>query len=376
MSLLKGLEGLSARMEDEQEATPVTEETTVDVEVRVAEEVEAEVETTEASTAIVEDAESSDDAVEEIEALESFIASIEKYGLTQQGLELMNHKGALAAFSGHVLPAVESLDAVGRNHEAAQATMEALKDSIGRGWEAIKKFFKSIWDRVKGWVAAIINKLSFMETAVKRSLASVKGVEMDSAKADAKKVKFLNVTNFASLAQATKSVCNDINSLKPAQADNANYVKTSFGDGGKNLSDIGITLSDNTVKLSDKGLKVTEAVTLSSTKWNAKACEDKYAAVQAVTAEMRKLSGFGSAFGKMCEVGISEINSLTKSNTEKVDPSEKIKIIRSNVSLVSQIATKAITRALAIPRMYIGICAAVRSCAAGAAPADKKEEKE
>lgn len=370
MSLLKGLEGLSARMEDEQET--VVEETTVDVEVRVAEEVEAETAISEEATAIVEDAAASDDAAEEIEALESFVASIEKYGLTQQGLELMNHKGALAAFSGRALPAVESLDAAGRNHEAAQETLAALEGAISRGWEAVKKFFKSIWDRIKGWVSALVNKVASMEGAIKRSMESVKGVEFDSAKAAEKTVKFYPVATFKTMSSATLNAGTTLVKLNAANAANADYVKKEFGPKAKDLSDIGITIGDKKVEVDAKSV-APAPIKLSESKWTPSNCEDAFTNARLCASNLRELPKFAAAFGKMCEAGIAAVTSMSASSTEKVDPKEKVEIIRANVSMVSNISTAVVARTLSISRMYIGICAAVKSCSKAAAKAEDKK---
>ena len=356
MSFLKGLESFQARMEED----AVVEETSVDVEVKVAEEVEAATQIVEEATSVIADAEASDDAAEDVEAVEHFIASIKKHGLTQQGLELMNRNGILEAISGVALPAVESLDSTGRNHEAAQAALEASEGIIKKSWEGIKKFFKMIWEKIKGLWAKFLSYVTRWEASIKRAKESLPA-EVDKKKYDDKKASLLTAAKYAELGEAVVATSDSLSKYSGVKTPSKDAVKSDFPD--STIGKLGLKWDGDSLTSSDNKPEAKEEK-LGTIGWSLDYAKVKgfEVAVNAVKA-MRGMSGFAAAFGKSCEAGMKAADSAAKS-TGKPEDEETVKVIRANVSAASKVASKVASVGTIVPRTYISACAALKACAA------------
>lgn len=351
MAMFKGLEGLVARMEDD--ATPV-DETTVDVEVRVAEEVEEAATVIEEATSIVADAEASDAAAEEVESLESFIASVKKYGVTQQGMELMNMGGALSAFSGIALPAAESLDGAGRNHDAAQMVIAACEGAISKAWEAVKKFFINLWNKIKTMFAWLVNKLSSMESAVKRSKESINDVTaLDPAKVKAKELKTLKVADYTKYADA----------IMASVAAFQDFDKTGKLTGSADLTALGLAVKDGKIENSEKGAIEVQSMKLSASGWTLEFAKgDAFTQATKLTALARALPKSAAAAKTLCDAGIAGAESMAKSGAEEADK-ENLKKLREGGASIAKLAGKLAGKCMTCPRVYITACAALKACA-------------
>jgi len=361
MSFLKGLESFQSRMEDE---TSV-EETSVDVEVKVAEEVEAATQIVEEATSVIVDAESSDAAAEDVEAVEHFIASIKKYGLTQQGLDLMNHKGILEAVSGMTMPAIESLDATGRNHEAAQVALEASEGIVKRSWEAIKKFFKGLWEKIKALWAKFMSFITSWESSIKRAKDSLPDA-IDAKKAKDKEVSTLKYDKYQYMCAGVITISKELLNIKDTgKASDKDAVKSWFKTNDTTMLALGLKFEDDSVTVADKALE-NENVKLSASGWDvAKLKGDGFKMAADVVSVLRSIKDLPVAFGKFCDFGIKAAESLAKSTgTESGEKKDEIENIRNNVSTLSKIAAKVASRSGIVPRAYISACAAAKACAA------------
>lgn len=369
MSFLKGLEAFQARMEEEEVAS---QETSVDVEVRVAEEVEEATSIVEEATTIINDAEASEVAAEEVEALEHFVASIKKHGLTPQGLELINHKGALEAFSGMTLPAVESLDATGRNYEAGQEATEAGEGAIRRAMTAIKQFFINLWNRVKALAAKFVTYVTAFEGSIARSKKSVEGVEMDAEKAGKKTVGMSQAT-LKSMADSYSKVCKGNFDSNTAKTENG-VIKMVEGK-ATDLTTIGLELKDGklTTITPPAVTEKKEALKLSESGFTPASCASMYNDIAEAVKNMREVGKFAKVIESICKMGEAAANSASKSNG--TDAKEEVKILQKNAGDASKIFGVLASKGGVIPRAYITACAAVKACDKGAAPAEKKEEK-
>lgn len=378
MAMFKGLESLKARMEEE---APSSEETTVDVEVRVAEEVEEAATVVEEATTIVEDAKASDDAAEEIEALEHYAASIKKHGLTPQGLELMNYKGSLEAFSGRMMPAVEGLDAVGRNHEAAQVALEGIKDSLKKAWDAVVAFFKNIWEKVKAFFAKIKSYLTKWESSVRAAKEALKGIELDPEKVKESKFKLIGKDKLGEMLVSGSTILASINKLSPSQAAGSKtYVKDQLGIKAEQLKVYGMKFNEDgdLVAFDEKedALEFKET-TIGEAGYDVATLEGLYDRITRFLADVRKNEGFVAAFGQLCQAGIKEAQSLSSARDEKVSDETKAKVdnLRAAASSASKLSGKIYGKLGTVFRAYIAACGAVRSCKKGAGYTEKKEEK-
>lgn len=360
MSFLKGLESFQARMEEES----TVEETSVDIEVKVAEEVEAATQIVEEATSVIADAEASDAAAEDVEAVEHFIESIKKHGLTQQGLELMNRNGILEAVSGVALPAVESLDATGRNHEAAQVALEASEGIVKRSWEAIKKFFKNLWEKIKGLWAKFMSYITSWESSIRKAKDALPAA-IDTKKAKDKDVTTLKYATFQVMCDGIMAVTEGIASPTGAP-DKKDVVKDFFKKKENGMIAIGLKFDGDDLTQSDKAPEAT-SMKLGASGWDLdKLKNGGFKGAADTVAALRGLKDFPAAFGKACDAGIKMADSLAASAGKEHDEKMKDQLdaIRGNVALASKVAAKVASRAGIVPRAYISACAAAKACAA------------
>ncbi len=360
MSFLKGLESFQSRMEED----AVVEETSVDVEVKVAEEVEAATQIVEEATSVVTDAEASDAAAEDVEAVEHFIASIKKHGLTQQGLELMNRNGILEAVSGVSLPAVESLDATGRNHEAAQAALEASEGIIKKSWEAIKKFFKGLWEKIKALWAKFMSYITSWESSIKKAKDSLP-TGIDPKKAKDKDVTTMKYSTFQQVCDGVQAV---VEGLEGALSDpiKKDSVKDFFKKKENGLIAIGLKFDGDDLTQSDKAPE-SSSMKFAATGWDLdKLKGGGFKGAADTVASMRGIKDFPVAFGKACDAGMKIADSLSKSSGVEHDQKKKDEMenMRGNVSTASKVAAKVAARSSIVPRAYLSACAAAKACAA------------
>lgn len=360
MSFLKGLESFQARMEED----AVVEETSVDVEVKVAEEVEAATQIVEEATSVVTDAEASDAAAEDVEAVEHFIASIKKHGLTQQGLELMNRNGILEAISGVALPAVESLDSTGRNHEAAQAALEASEGIIKKSWEAIKKFFKGLWEKIKALWAKFMSYITSWESSIKKAKEALPEA-IDAKKAKDKDVTTLKYATFQIVCDGVMTVTEGLASSigSPEKKD---VVKDYFKKKENGMIAIGLKFEGDDLVQADKAPE-SSSMKFAASGWDLdKLKSGGFKGAQDTVAALRGIKDFPAAFGKACDGGIKMADSLAKSSGKEHDEKLKgeLEALRGNVAMSSKIAAKVAARATIVPRAYISACAAAKACAA------------
>ena len=185
-------------MENEESATNT--ETSVDVAVKVAEEVEAESQLAE-SIAVAEDAiEVSEEAAEDTEQLEMWEDSIRQHGVTPQGLQLMSFRGILSSLAHRDLPAAESLSSIGRNPEAEQIALEAVQNAQKGYWQTLKNFLKTIWEKIQAAISWLMQRFSSWEGNLKKMGAALSKLTIDDAKLREKKVKIMSHQQFGVLA--------------------------------------------------------------------------------------------------------------------------------------------------------------------------------
>lgn len=330
-------------------------ETSVDVEVRVEESVEEATAISEEATSVVETSEVADGVVEEVEAAESLGKIIEKHGL-QPGLMEYANVDYIGQIAGKVMPSVESLDATGRNPEAAQAALEAIGEMVSKGWAKIKEFFKMVYEKVKALVAKVVNFFSKYEGAIRRSKESLKDIEVDKKKEAAKTANLMKYADFTTLSKGvtefTVKLEKMITNKKSVNVADTSEIKAMGIDSDK---DGNLTVREKAVGMSEMKLKASG--------WTKEVCEgDGYKAAESVVAAMRQLPKLASAMDSLCKSGIAAAESLAKSRDEK--ESEKVKELQKAASAGSKGVGVVSGRAGIVPRAYIAACAAVRACAA------------
>ena len=352
--MFTGIESMQARFEEDATST----ETAVDVEVRVAEEVEEATAIAEEATDIATVSEEATQVVEEAEALESWAASIQKYGLTAQGLDIMNYKGKLAAISGVMMPGSESLDLTGRNHEAAQVVMEGIKDTMKKAWEAIKKFFITIWEKIKGFFAKIMTWITAWERSCKKAYESIKDIEVDDKKLADKKVKLMSASTLDELAVFVGKFVNigeDVDAT-------LNSIST------KHQEILGIKKkSDGEIEVTSP--KTFDEASLTTLKYNAKYLSDKYAVIRDYLGNMRVMQKISKNIESLTKTGVAKAESLIKSgDLNKSDDKstaalkEDVKTIQKDTKKLVKMVSSIGSRMSIVPSTYVKACAAVRSC--------------
>lgn len=77
------------------------------------------------------------------------ITMLEKEALTRASFEFLNMDGALSAVVGRQLEFTEAA-----RKDLTTAALEGLKESMNKGWEAIKRWFAALWD----WIKQLVRK--------------------------------------------------------------------------------------------------------------------------------------------------------------------------------------------------------------------------
>lgn len=361
--MFRGIEKFETRMED-QDPQAESQETTVDVEVKVAEEVEAATSVVEEATSVIEDAAASDEAAEEVEALEHLQSVLKTHGMTPGLMAVINRDNKLSMYSGVALPAVESLDGVGTNHDAMQAAMEAADGMMKKAWEAIKKFFKSIWEKIKSLWAKLMNMLTSWESSIKRAKESLSGITIDQKKFNEKKVKLLKTNAYEATGTAVSDAFAVLDSATKSRA-TENAVVSALSKKSTVLVPLGLKLSDGQLStIEDSKYLNPEEKPLKSLGWTIDyAIGAGFKVATNAVSDIRGGKGAISSFEALCQEGIKKTESVQKSQG---DSSEKKSVsnLRKNASDASKLFGKITSKASLVPRTYIQACAALRACKA------------
>jgi hypothetical protein len=360
--MMRGLEGLNARMDD---AESTADETTIDVDIQVADRTEEASSIVEEAASVVADADAADSAADDIEALEHMYTVLKDHGLQPGVLAIINRGDALARFSGRPIPAVESLDATGRNHNEAQMAMEAISDSIRKGWEAVKKFFKSLWEKIVALAAKVRNMFTSFASAIKRAKESLSEVNsIDDKKASDKKFSLLKKGQFVSFAGAVSAGIDAVKSADAGKAEGTDgYVASLLGS--DKIEPLGLKRDGDSITTVEKPL-ATDSMTLKDSEWDlAFAKGDGFKTAQLIVGGLAEYPSSVKSFKNLCDMGIKRASALEKSGEAKNDDDKKaIDRLRKAGSELSKVATKVASRGSLVPRAYISACAALRACKA------------
>lgn len=159
MARKSALESLNQRLEGDGEGGDTVIDITViaDSDGEAAEAIEDAIETGEA-TGEAEAIQEADDAAEqEAQDMTELAAVIRQYGLNA-GMAAVINVLVPCSSMGIALPAVESLDASGRNMERAERLAAAFEASGEGFWATTKNVFKKIWQ----WIKDICRKITTM----------------------------------------------------------------------------------------------------------------------------------------------------------------------------------------------------------------------
>lgn len=125
---------------------------------------------------------------------------VEKFGVSKQFLHLCNGNGQLNAALGISLPHYESDDIAEDvsldDIPETDVIVEDFKEKIGNAYEAVKKFFKMIWDKIKGWFSAIFGRASKLKKNVQAANKRVTSNQFDVEKFEAAEANFITKESY------------------------------------------------------------------------------------------------------------------------------------------------------------------------------------
>jgi len=351
-------EHLNARMDDDAAA----DETTIDVDIQVADRTEEASSIVEEAATVAADAEASDDVAEEIESLEHMRSVIQQHGLTPGMMALINRDNRLSLVSGRSLAAAESLDATGRNHSEAQAAMEAISDTISKGWEAVKKFFRKIGEKIKTLWGKIMDFFTAWETSIKRAKERVSGITVDAKKAGEHKAKLIKMKDHTDLSEACIDILNSLmneTSMGKAIEDKDHFVNM-IPD--KTLKPAGLKRDDGILVAADNALEAKE-MSVKESGWTVDYAKGQgFERTAGLVAMIRTGKKMISVVDNLVKAGIAAAESAEKSVGTNGMSSELATIARKNGSDFSKIVSKVAGRATFVPRTYIAACGALYAC--------------
>lgn len=240
-------EAMNAVLEGE-EGEPTSTETTVDLEIKVAEEVSAPQEELDDSieeTEVVE--ETAEEMLAQYAKLEHYHAVVAEFGYSKALAMCIDPDGELQAFAPS-LPALENLDVTGSpSSNETIIALEGLKSAMSTFWEWIKKTAIKIKEAVKSLVMKIVNFFSAYDKQAKRIIDALKKAEISDKKMKEHKASIISrgdwetvakgfVTNASStMTQLTKMIASPTPEKFAAEFGDANLgqigLKKSSGGG-------------------------------------------------------------------------------------------------------------------------------------------------
>jgi hypothetical protein len=351
-------EHLNARMDDDAGA----DETTIDVDIQVADRTEEASSIVEEAATVAADAEASDDVAEEIESLEHMRSVIQQHGLTPGMMALINRDNRLSIVSGRSLAAAESLDATGRNHSEAQAAMEAISDTISKGWEAVKKFFRKIGEKIKALWGKIMDFFTSWETSIKRAKERISGITVDAKKAGEHKAKLITPKDHNDLGEACKTILKTLNSENSASKllEKKDYFTDAFSDA--TLKPVGLKRDDGVLVAADGALEAKE-MSVTESGWTVEYAKGKgFELTSTLVASIRTGKKMISVVDNLVKAGIAAAESAEKSSGADGSSKETVTIARKNASDFSKLVGKVAGRATFVPRAYVTACGALYAC--------------
>lgn len=334
--------GFVLSMEDAEVAINNPEEVTVEVSGEVEQQA-AEVETDAAE--IVEGSDEVVAAVEEAETLDTIIEVVEPTVVETdgEGMEPVAAQVAEVAVESicsrlGIQYTKMSMEAFGSSNNRVTATrlaVEGWKETVARVWEAVKKFFTTIWEKLKAlWskIAGFATNLEKQATKLKEAAKSVKG-EVKEAKFKAAGIAKAVGANFGEVtavlaentklaAETGKYIDGQVKSMTEA-ASTGTYTPVANGaDGAYNLGAETLTIANGEVSTEANKREGEEVDTL--TKEQVTDVANRVAAAAKVLKE-----------GGKAEAQLKKLNSASEAlfkNIEKMneegDAKEKLAAIR------------------------------------------------
>lgn len=351
-------EHLNARMDDDAAA----DETTIDVDIQVADRTEEASSIVEEAATVAADAEASDDVAEEIESLEHMRSVIQQHGLTPGMMALINRDNRLSIVSGRSLAAAESLDATGRNHSEAQAAMEAIGDTISKGWEAVKKFFRKIGEKIKALWGKIMDFFTSWETSIRRAKERISGITVDAKKAGEHKAKLISMKDHIDMTEACQMILSELIDKNPSPNElmtKDHYVNKTPADV---LKMIGLKRDDGVLVAADGALEAKE-MNVKESGWTVDYAKGAgFNTTAQLVAFIRSGKKMISVIDNLVKAGITATESAEKSTGTSGAAKEEVTILRKNASDFSKIVSKVASKSTFVPRTYVAACGALYAC--------------
>jgi hypothetical protein len=169
--------GFIAAMEDDSSEVEINIEPGVPAEVEVK-----AAEVAEDANEIQQETESMEDAVADAETLDMIANTAEKSVEEGEGMDPVAAEIAEVAVESiyarlgverKAIPSLESFGSAGSRKSATRIAIEDWKDTVKKVWEAVKKFFVNLYEKIKNFILNVINTFRSLEKAAKSMKARV-----------------------------------------------------------------------------------------------------------------------------------------------------------------------------------------------------------
>lgn len=377
--MFTAIESHRVRMDEEDGANT---ETTVDVEVAVAQSQDEQAEMDKSVHEVEEMVDESDAGAANAEEVEMMISVIKKYGLSKSTLAIINYNNGLARASGRALPAVESLDSTGASHSQTEAVLESLGDTLKGWYEAIVKFLKNIWQKIQDLFRWVMSKI----VSYKGTIGTLKGKldniqSIDEEKMKDKKANSMPVDKFQTLGKSLNDLFDKAGSIfthmtnpnvDPIRLESAEGREAAMKDFEKEISNdlgvIGFETKDNgDIKGNAKDAPELKNEKLTDHKWDKPALIKEHALVSQIVAKLEKFPSIQKGIKTAIDATEKEAKALTTMGAIKDEAAKtakgKVEYKRQMVAFGTRLSNKMVQRSGELARAWINAASAVIACA-------------
>lgn len=190
-SILAGLEALETESNDDVVA--------VDIEsiLKSCMEVSMEDDKVEDIADDIDDMSTSDDEFESsVEQLTTLKDAIEEYGLSKPMIAVLGKTDIAALEDAGIIPSFEELNDLPTKGDAANASVEAISETLKKGWEKVIAFLKMLWEKIKEYFTKFVNLFRNQINIVKGMEKRIKSGKFDEKAFNEKKEAVLSFTEF------------------------------------------------------------------------------------------------------------------------------------------------------------------------------------
>ena len=219
--LMKSFEALEGEVPESEDMIPEEEGAIQDA---VLEVIEEEIEVVEMEGEIEEMEEVDENYEESYEQLSTIKAAIEEFGLCKPIAAALGGSYESLHAAG-IVPAYEELNDLPLKGTASMEAAKTIGQRIRATWEAVKKFLKNLWEKVKEYVSRFLGIFQKYGTIVKAMKKKVSEGELNVEKLKKKETVTLNAATLAIVTASNKSISDNIEKSKSFSNELESFIK-------------------------------------------------------------------------------------------------------------------------------------------------------